>query len=79
MFAKRLPLELYRQAASSPSLPRSMQRDLALAGWTRSILLNDFQEAKQLAPLVAKWNPRSGPTGTPFRQRLLMMKGSLRA
>jgi hypothetical protein len=57
IFAKRLPLDLYGEAATSSLVPTSLQRDLALAGWTRAILLDDMPAAARLAPLVAKLEP----------------------
>jgi len=57
VFAKRLPLDLFSQAASSASLPQSLQRDVALAAWTRAILLDDIPTAARLVPPLEKLEP----------------------
>jgi hypothetical protein len=57
LFAKRLPLALYGEAAASASVPRSLQRDLVRAGWTRAILLNDLATATNLSSQLMKFEP----------------------
>ena len=58
VFAKRLPIDLFSQAAASSSVPQSLQRDIALAAWTRAVLLNDSPVASKLVPLLERLEPR---------------------
>src|SRR5579859_4587930 len=57
VFAKRLPVDLFSQAATSASLPQSLQRDVALAAWTRAVLLDDIPTATKLVPTIEKIEP----------------------
>src|SRR5262249_19256231 len=55
-----MPLPLMAQVAQSDRLPPNMQRDVALAVWTRAVLLDDAEVATALAPIVARHFPQYG-------------------
>ncbi len=52
-----VPLDLWSDAASSALLPRSLQADIARAGWVRAIILNDAARSRALADRVRKLEP----------------------
>src|SRR5262249_56020384 len=41
IFTEKLPLRILAAAAKSPVLPTELRRDVAVAAWTRAILLNN--------------------------------------
>jgi hypothetical protein len=45
------------EAAASPRLPLRLRREVALASWTRAILLEDAQTAGKLVPTVVALEP----------------------
>ncbi|HEY9127879.1 MAG TPA: hypothetical protein VIM62_12165, partial [Acidobacteriaceae bacterium] len=51
---QRTPMPLLIEAATSSALPENLQREVALAAWTRSVLLDDQASAQKLAPLLPK-------------------------
>jgi hypothetical protein len=53
----RLPLSLLQEAASSRLLPDHLRRRVALAAWTRAVMLNNEEAAKALAPVLAALAP----------------------
>jgi hypothetical protein len=55
-----MPLSLMARVAQSDRLPPNMQRDVALAVWTRAALLDDTEIATALAPIVARHFPQYG-------------------
>ena len=44
-----MPLPMMVQVVLAPGLPANIKRDLALAVWTRAVLLDDFSTAKSMA------------------------------
>jgi hypothetical protein len=58
---RQAPLAMLRLAAGSPSLPPSLQLQIARAVWVRSILLNDAGTATGIAPAMASLDPRLKP------------------
>src|SRR5262249_14779251 len=54
------PLPLMARVALSDLLPPNMQRDVALAGWTRAVLLDDAEIANSVTPTVARHFPQFG-------------------
>lgn len=58
---EQLPLKLLQQAAMSQTLPEHLRRRVALAAWTRAILLDDAEVAKTLAPVLASLAPEMKP------------------
>src|SRR5262245_18480582 len=55
-----MPLPLMARVAQSDRLPPNMQRDVALAVWTRAVLLDDFEIANSVAFIVARHFPQYG-------------------
>ena len=55
-----MPLPLMARVAQSDRLPPNMQSDVALAVWTRAVLLDDTETATALAPIVARHFPQYG-------------------
>jgi hypothetical protein len=54
------PLSLMARVAHSGRLPPNMQRDVALAVWTRAVLLENAEIANAVAPIVARHFPQYG-------------------
>jgi len=54
------PLPLMARVALSDLLPPNMQRDVALAVWTRAVLLDDAEIANSVTPTVARHFPQFG-------------------
>ena len=54
------PLPLMARVAQSDRLPPNMQRDVALAVWTRAVLLEDADIANSVTPTVARHFPQYG-------------------
>lgn len=54
---ERLPLSLLQEAATSRTLPEHLRRRVALAAWTRAVLLGDLETGKALAPVLAALAP----------------------
>jgi hypothetical protein len=55
-----MPLSLMARVALSDRLPPNMQRDVALAVWTRAVLLDDAEIANSVTPTVARHFPQFG-------------------
>jgi hypothetical protein len=55
-----MPLPLMARVAQSDRLPPHVQRDVALAVWTRAVLLEDAEIANSVAPIVARHFPQYG-------------------
>lgn len=53
----RLPLSLLQEAANSPTLPEHLRKRVALAAWTRAVMLNNTEASKALTPLLASLAP----------------------
>ena len=53
-----MPLPLMARVAQSERLPPNMQRDVALAVWTRAVLLDDAEIANSVTPTVARHFPQ---------------------
>jgi len=58
---EQTPVELWLDAAKRETLPQSMRREVATAGWVRSVLLGDDKTAQSLAPMVQKLWPELSP------------------
>jgi hypothetical protein len=54
---QHFPLAALLEAQKSPALPEYLQKNLALAIWTRAVLLNDEVSAQKIAPEVARLAP----------------------
>ena len=60
VMSRFMPLPMMARAAQSDRLPSNMQRDVALAVWTRAVLLEDAEIANAVAPIVARYFPQFG-------------------
>ncbi|HVA79410.1 MAG TPA: hypothetical protein VNF29_00620 [Candidatus Binataceae bacterium] len=56
------PLSIQARAAQSTILPNDLRRRVALAAWTRAVLLGDDATARELAPVVGKLMPELKPS-----------------
>jgi hypothetical protein len=54
---EKLPLRMLADAAQSKTMPTELQREVAVAGWTRAILLDQEATARQLVPVVTELVP----------------------
>lgn len=57
VLTEKLPLRMLVEAAASPRLPLRLKREVALASWSRAILLEDSQTAGKLVPTVVALEP----------------------
>jgi hypothetical protein len=51
---RNTPIDLLIEAADSPSLPANLRQNIAVAAWTRTVLLQDAASAAKLVPLLPK-------------------------
>lgn len=58
IFNEQFPLALLKQAAQSRTLPDNLRREVAVAAWVRSVLLNDRATGKELAPVLETLIPQ---------------------
>ncbi len=58
--ARVMPLPMMARVAQSDRLPPNVQRDAALAVWTRAVLLEDAESANSVTPIVARHFPQFG-------------------
>ena len=61
IFDWHFSLQLLAEAARNPNVPDYLQRSLALAAWTRAILLKNDEIARRIAPEVVKVQPEMAP------------------
>jgi TolA-binding protein len=57
ILTEKLPLSMLAEAATSPRLPLRLRREVALASWTRAILLEEHATATALAPTLVALEP----------------------
>lgn len=67
-----VPLRLWVEAARSERLPPNLRQDVALAGWTRSVALEDAASAAQLQPLLP--SQLRGVAGVGFAAEVAILK-----
>jgi hypothetical protein len=60
VMSRFMPLPMLARIARSDRLPSNMQRDVALAVWTRAVLLEDADIANAVAPIVTRYFPQYG-------------------
>jgi len=58
---REVPLKLWIDAARSDALSRTLQADIARAGWVRSVILGDTAAARTLAARVSELSPDLAP------------------
>jgi len=54
---QQTPLRLIQSAATGTALPAALRGDLALAAWTRAVLIDDEKTAADLAPVLGTLDP----------------------
>jgi hypothetical protein len=54
---EQTPVDLWLDAAKRETLPQPMRREVATAGWVRSILLGDDKTAQSIAPILQNLAP----------------------
>jgi hypothetical protein len=68
IFQYQIPLDLYATAIRDSKLSASIRANLALAGWTRDIVLDRIGAARELAPALAGHFPVLRPDLERFQQ-----------
>lgn len=58
---EQTPVELWLDAAKRETLPHPLRREVATAGWVRSVLLGDEKTALSLAPILQNLAPELKP------------------
>jgi hypothetical protein len=67
---QHFPLAVLLEAEKSPALPEYLQKRLALAIWTRAVLLDDDGAARKISPEVVKFAPELSTHWTPYQNAL---------
>jgi hypothetical protein len=57
VLSEDLPLQMLANAARSTELPVRLRKEVAIAAWTRAVLLNDDRAAREIAPQLAAVAP----------------------
>jgi hypothetical protein len=57
VLSRWIPLSLQERAAESPILPSNMRTQVAIAAWTRAIVLDKDDSAREIAPVLAEFVP----------------------
>lgn len=68
IFNRHFPLQLLARAARDPGVPDYLQNRLALAVWTRAILLDNDDVATKIAPQLVKFEPKIEPVFRDYLQ-----------
>jgi hypothetical protein len=71
LMSGKLPVSRMAEAARSVRLPANVRAQVAVAAWTRAVLLGDRKQAKAIAPVVSSLNPALRP----FVQRTVTAQG----
>jgi hypothetical protein len=71
---RQTPINLLIAAASSPSLPANLRSELAVATWTRTVLLQDADGAARLAPLLPKPIRDTAGSGVGFSADIAILR-----
>lgn len=67
-----VPLRLWVEAAQSEHLPPDLRQDVALAGWTRAVVLEDVESAAKLQALLPE--KLRGVAGVGFAADVVILK-----
>jgi hypothetical protein len=59
VLTEKLPLRMLVEAAKSAALPKPLRREVAIAAWTRAILLDQDAIARELVPTVQELVPEA--------------------
>jgi len=71
---RQIPLDLLANAATSTKLPPNLRRAVALAAWTRSVVLEDSKSAARLAPLLPNPLRQMAGTGVGFGANVAILR-----
>jgi tetratricopeptide (TPR) repeat protein len=71
---RNTPIDLLIAAAASPSLPANLQQNIAVAAWTRTILLQDSASAAKLSPSLPKEIRDTAGSSTAFPASLAILR-----
>ena len=71
---RQTPLALLVDAARSATLPKGLQQEVALAAWTRSVLLEDADSAEKLSPLLPEQIRKTAGSGIGFPAVLTILR-----
>jgi hypothetical protein len=74
ILSRQTPINLLIRAASSASLPANLRSELAIAAWTRAVLLEDAANAARLAPMLPKPMRDTAGTSTGFPALLAILR-----
>lgn len=61
IFTEKIPLRLLADAAKSSSVPPLLRTEVAIAAWTRAILLKNEDVAKEMTPVLEELLPELKP------------------
>lgn len=61
ILTERMPLGLLKEAATTEILPESLRRDIALAAWSRAVVLDEEKVGNQLVPILETLLPKLKP------------------
>jgi hypothetical protein len=70
---ERSPLTRLVEAAQSVKLPQNLRDEVAMAAWTRSVVLEDAASAAKLAPLLPERLRKTAGTGIGFPAMLALL------
>ena len=84
VLSKWLPLNLQKQAAQSAVLSPYLRGQVAMAAWTKAILLGNMADARELAPIAGdlvpalktpleKWSTAKGPAAKRFDAAYMLL------
>jgi hypothetical protein len=62
-----MPLPMMAEVVLAPALPANIKRDLGLAVWTRSVLLDDAETGKAMADAIAPFFPQYADNWKSYR------------
>jgi tetratricopeptide (TPR) repeat protein len=71
---RQVPLAMLLEAATSPKLPPNLRRSVALAAWTRSVVLEDGDAAAKVAPLLPEPLRKMAGTGVDFQANFAILR-----
>lgn len=57
LFNEAIPLEVLKQIAVNPKLPKHLQRNVLIAVWTRAVVFGNDAMAREIAPVLVKVAP----------------------
>ena len=71
---EQTPLPRFVEAAQSERLPKELRNEVAMAAWTRSVLLDDAADAAKLVPLLPEPLRKTAGTSIGFPATLAILR-----